>query len=141
MRVFIDTNLWAYRLDQREPEKSAYIKHWLRGIAEERDIVVSTHVLIELQRALQRGPEPRPPRWRPGRPQPASRHGAKRLRLITEFKRRNVIRAALFYIVVAWVVVQVAETLLPVFDVPDSAIRTVVLILALGFPLALVFYW
>lgn len=34
-----------------------------------------------------------------------------------------------------------AETLLPVFDVPDSAIRIIVLILALGFPLAVVFSW
>ena len=38
--------------------------------------------------------------------------------LFTELKRRNVFRVALFYIVAAWVVIQVAETLLPVFDVP-----------------------
>jgi hypothetical protein len=61
--------------------------------------------------------------------------------LVTELKRRNVFRVALFYIVSAWVIVQVAETLLPVFDVPDAAIRIIVLILALGFPLALVFSW
>lgn len=61
--------------------------------------------------------------------------------LFAELKRRNVIRVALFYLVAAWVVVQVAETLLPVFDVPDTAIRVIVLILALGFPLALVFSW
>ena len=61
--------------------------------------------------------------------------------LFTELKRRNVFRVALFYIVAAWVVIQVAETLLPVFDVPDTAIRIIVLILALGFPLAVVFSW
>jgi adenylate cyclase len=61
--------------------------------------------------------------------------------LFTELKRRNVFRVALFYIVAAWVVIQVAETLLPVFDVPDGALRAVVIILALGFPLALVFAW
>jgi len=61
--------------------------------------------------------------------------------IFTELKRRNVFRVALFYIVAAWVVIQVAETLLPVFDVPDTAIRVIVLILALGFPLALVFSW
>ncbi|OAB58131.1 hypothetical protein AY599_00295 [Leptolyngbya valderiana BDU 20041] len=60
---------------------------------------------------------------------------------MSELKRRNVFRVALFYTVSAWVVVQVAETLLPVFEVPDSAIRAIVLILALGFPLALVFSW
>jgi len=58
-----------------------------------------------------------------------------------ELKRRNVFRVALFYIVAAWVVLQVAETLLPVFDVPNSAIRIIVLIMALGFPLAVVFSW
>lgn len=63
------------------------------------------------------------------------------MRLIAELKRRNVFRVALFYIVAAWVIIQVAETLLPVFDVPDAAIRVIVLILALGFPLALVFSW
>lgn len=61
--------------------------------------------------------------------------------LLQELKRRNVIRVALFYIVSAWVVVQVAETILPMFDVPEGALRALVLILALGFPLALVFAW
>jgi len=63
------------------------------------------------------------------------------MNLWDELKRRNVFRVALFYIVAAWVVIQVAETLLPVFDVPDTAIRIIVLILALGFPLAVVFSW
>ncbi len=61
--------------------------------------------------------------------------------LFNELKRRNVFRVGIFYIVAAWVVVQVAETLLPVFDVPDSAIRIIVLVLALGFPIAVVFAW
>jgi len=61
--------------------------------------------------------------------------------LVTELKRRNVFRVGLFYIVSAWVVIQVAETVLPLFDVPDGALRAVVVILALGFPLALIFSW
>jgi len=63
------------------------------------------------------------------------------MKLLVELKRRNVFRVALFYIVAAWVVLQVAETLLPVFDVPNSAIRIIVLIMALGFPLAVVLSW
>jgi len=63
------------------------------------------------------------------------------MRLVTELKRRNVFRVALFYIVAAWLIIQVAETVLPVFGVPDGALRAVVVILALGFPLALVFSW
>jgi len=39
------------------------------------------------------------------------------MKLIAELERRNVIRVGLFYIVAAWVVVQVAETLLPNFNV------------------------
>lgn len=54
MRVFIDTNLWVYRLDQREPKKCDFVKDWLRRIAEEHDIVVSTQVLIELRSVLTR---------------------------------------------------------------------------------------
>lgn len=54
MRVFVDTNLWVYRLDRREPEKSAFIRDWLRELASEHEIVVSTQVLIELRSALTR---------------------------------------------------------------------------------------
>jgi predicted nucleic acid-binding protein len=42
MRVFIDTNLWAYRLDRREPEKAERLKPWLAAVAAEHDIVIST---------------------------------------------------------------------------------------------------
>lgn len=52
MRVFVDTNLWAYRLDRREPDKSIFIRDWLRELALEHDIVISTQVLIELRAVL-----------------------------------------------------------------------------------------
>ncbi len=52
MRVFVDTNLWAYRFDRREPEKSAFVRDWLRELALEHDIVISTQVLIELRAVL-----------------------------------------------------------------------------------------
>ena len=58
MRVFIDTNLWVYRLDQREPEKSGRISTWLREIASEHHIVLSTQVLIELRAVLTRKLKP-----------------------------------------------------------------------------------
>ena len=61
--------------------------------------------------------------------------------LFNELKRRNVFRVGLFYIVSAWLIVQVAETLLPIFDVPDGVLRAIVLILVLGFVPALVFAW
>lgn len=52
MRVFIDTNLWAYRLDRRQPEKTRFVAHWLRELASEHDIVISTQVMIELRSVL-----------------------------------------------------------------------------------------
>ncbi|MFU8877673.1 MAG: PIN domain-containing protein [Wenzhouxiangellaceae bacterium] len=58
MRVFVDTNLWAYRLDRREPEKSAFIRKWLRELAGKHEIVISTQVLIELRSVLTRKLKP-----------------------------------------------------------------------------------
>ena len=58
MRVFIDTNLWVYRLDQREPAKSRKITVWLREIASQHHIVLSTQVLIEFRAVLTRKLKP-----------------------------------------------------------------------------------
>jgi predicted nucleic acid-binding protein len=58
MRVFIDTNLWVYRLDKREPDKSIRISEWLREVAGEHHIVLSTQVLIELRSVLTRKLKP-----------------------------------------------------------------------------------
>ena len=58
MRVFVDTNLWVYRLDRRAPEKSAFIRDWLRALAREHEIVISTQVLVELRSALTRKLKP-----------------------------------------------------------------------------------
>ena len=49
MRVFIDTNLWAYRLDRREPCKSERLKPWLAEQIADHEVVISTQVLIELR--------------------------------------------------------------------------------------------
>ena len=63
------------------------------------------------------------------------------LGLVAELRRRHVFRVALFYTVSAWLLVQVAETVLPVFDVPDGVLRGLIVILALGFVPALIFAW
>lgn len=49
MRAFVDTNLWVYRLDRREPAKGERIRRWLADLAENHEIVISTQVLIELR--------------------------------------------------------------------------------------------
>ena len=61
--------------------------------------------------------------------------------LLTELKRRNVIRMAGLYLVGAWLITQVAGTVLPMFGAPDWLPRTIVILLAIGFVPALVFAW
>lgn len=61
--------------------------------------------------------------------------------LIRELRRRNVIRMAGLYLVGAWLVVQVAGTVLPMFGAPAWLPRSIVLVLAIGFVPALVFAW
>lgn len=61
--------------------------------------------------------------------------------LLAELRRRNVLRAATAYVAVSWLIVQVAETLFPVFGLGDTAIRTVVVILVAGFVPALILAW
>ncbi|MGI9271224.1 MAG: hypothetical protein ACR2QT_05575 [Woeseiaceae bacterium] len=61
--------------------------------------------------------------------------------LITELKRRNVIRVALAYSVIAWVLAQVADLAFDGFDAPSWVLKSVLVILALGFPLAIFFAW
>ena len=63
------------------------------------------------------------------------------MHLLAELKRRNVIRIAGLYLVAAWLVVQVAGTVLPMFGAPDWVARTIVVVLALGFVPALVVSW
>jgi TolB-like protein len=61
--------------------------------------------------------------------------------LLAELKRRNVIRMAGLYLVGAWLITQVAGTILPMFGAPAWVARTVVIVLAIGFVPALVFSW
>ena len=61
--------------------------------------------------------------------------------LIAELKRRKVLRVAGAYLVVGWLLIQVTATVLPQFDVPTWAPRMVTLLVAIGFPIALVMAW
>ena len=61
--------------------------------------------------------------------------------LYNELKRRNVLRVAVGYVVVAWLVVQVVETIFPAYGFGDEAIRFVVMAFAIGFIPAVVIAW
>jgi TolB-like protein len=58
-----------------------------------------------------------------------------------ELRRRNVLRVAAAYVVSAWLVIQVVETLFPVFGLSDAAIRIVVIVLAIGFVPVMILAW
>ena len=60
---------------------------------------------------------------------------------IAELRRRRVIRVALVYMVAAWVIMQVAQTTFPALLLPDWSVTLVVILLVLGFPLALILAW
>ena len=59
----------------------------------------------------------------------------------SELKRRNVIRMAGLYLVGAWLITQVAGTVLPMFDAPSWVARSIVTALAIGFIPAMIFAW
>ena len=58
-----------------------------------------------------------------------------------ELKRRNVYRAGAAYVVVSWLIIQVVETIFPAFGFGDTAIRTIIIILSIGFIPVLVSAW
>jgi len=62
-------------------------------------------------------------------------------KFLTELKRRNVYRAAVAYGVVAWFLTQLTTQIFPFFEIPNSAVRFVVIALAIGFPIAMLLSW
>src|SRR6266699_1903647 len=62
-------------------------------------------------------------------------------KFLTELKRRNVYKVAIAYGVVAWLLMQVASQIFPFFEIPNWAVRLVVLLLVIGFPIALIIAW
>jgi len=61
--------------------------------------------------------------------------------LFSEFRRRNVFRVAALYLVSAWLIAQVAEVVIGLGEFPPAIGRLVLIILALGFPVAVVIAW
>ena len=58
-----------------------------------------------------------------------------------ELKRRNVYKVGVAYAVVAWLVMQIASQIFPFFEIPNWVVRFVVLLLVIGFPVALIVAW
>src|SRR5438105_7777498 len=60
---------------------------------------------------------------------------------LAELKRRNVYKVAISYAVVGWLLIQIATQVFPFFEIPNWAVRLVVLAIVVGFPIALVMAW
>src|SRR5437762_3138784 len=63
------------------------------------------------------------------------------MNFFAELKRRNVYKVAVAYAVVGWLLVQIATQVFPFFEIPNWAVRLIVLAIVIGFPIALVIAW
>ena len=70
-----------------------------------------------------------------------STEGRANVRLIAELQRRNVLRVAAAYAVVAWLLIQVSDTIFPRLGLPDWTVTLVIALLGVGFPVALLLAW
>src|SRR5215813_11563830 len=61
--------------------------------------------------------------------------------LFGELKRRNVYKVAIAYAVVGWLLIQAATQVFPFFEIPNWVVRLVVLVIIVGFPIALIIAW
>jgi TolB-like protein/Flp pilus assembly protein TadD len=80
--------------------------------------------------------------WRPAFPKALRGEETVNARnFFTELKRRNVYKVAVAYAVVGWLLIQVATQVFPFLEISNWAIRLVIFVTALGFPVALVIAW
>jgi len=68
-------------------------------------------------------------------------HAGSTMSLLNELKRRNVLRVGAAYAVMAWLVIQIVETIFPIYGLSDAAIRYVITGLTVGLVPALIFAW
>src|SRR5207302_7792522 len=67
--------------------------------------------------------------------------GRESINFFAELKRRYVYKVAVAYAVVGWLLIQIATQVFPFFEIPNWAVRLVVLAIVIGFPIALVIAW
>ncbi len=60
---------------------------------------------------------------------------------INELKRRNIFRVSVAYVIAAWLLLQVADGILPIIRTPEWVMQAFTFLVILGFPLALIFAW
>jgi hypothetical protein len=63
------------------------------------------------------------------------------MRLFVEIRRRGILKVATGYLIVSWLVLEVGHTLFTVLELPNAGLQFVFVLLALGFPIALLGAW
>src|SRR5437016_867664 len=76
-----------------------------------------------------------------GKPARVDERGRESINFFSELKRRNVYKVAVAYAVVGWLLVQVTTQVFPIFEIPNWALRLIVLAIIIGFPVALMLAW
>lgn len=61
--------------------------------------------------------------------------------VLSELQRRNVFRVAIGYLAAAWLLIQIVETVFPVFGLSNDSIRVTIILLSIGFPFVLIISW
>jgi TolB-like protein/Tfp pilus assembly protein PilF len=76
-----------------------------------------------------------------GKPARVDERGRESINFFSELKRRNVYKVAVAYIVAGWALAQGIAQVFPIFDVPNWIVRLIVVLIVIGFPIALIFAW
>jgi TolB-like protein len=76
-----------------------------------------------------------------GKPERVGERGREPINFFAELKRRNVYKVAVAYAVVGWLLVQITTQVFPIFEIPNWALRLIVLAIIIGFPISLVIAW
>src|SRR3979409_2226557 len=63
------------------------------------------------------------------------------VKFFAELKPRNVYKVAVAYAVVGWLVIQISSTILPTFHAPEWVVQTLVVLVVIGFPIAVIIAW
>src|SRR5215468_7767720 len=80
--------------------------------------------------------------WRSGIPKTLrGKETVNARNIFTELKRRNVYKVAVAYAVVGWLLIQVATQVFPFLEIPNWAIRLIIFVTVLGFPIAMIIAW
>src|SRR5213593_898412 len=76
-----------------------------------------------------------------GKPARVDERGRESINFFAELKRRNVYKVAVAYAIVGWLLVQIATQVFPFLEIPNWVVRLVIMLVAAGFPIAIVIAW